>query len=241
MHGALARRAVLAVCLAVVSATSPIWAQGSDTREAEYLALRANLFHQTTLRADPDAAHAIATVLARIRRDHPDLSQIRASPPPQTMLLVVLTQPVPACLGSRPQPGQQPPALTEPAELVAATRRLGGMVSCSGAHLMPMVIAAFPELLHVPSLITVLRPLPSVRSVEENVEIGGSSLLQVDQEGQRWRVVMGSGWGDCLSGCINWRLAFFIASPDGTITRVADWRREHGRESGQQPWPVMRW
>jgi len=217
-------------------------APGSETAEAQYVALQADLFDGQGLTALPDSVNAIERMLREIRSQFPVVANMRI--PSQwtanTSLIVGFRPAFRAqvdrfCAAWEGYARARTEALGIPA-MDALTRQFGGgyEITCRnrGLSLGPYAVANFPRLLHVPSLARLYRGAAGVTSADDNrMILGGVMPVAVTREGAQWQVTFGRGSGDCPAGCIFREYHHFLVAPDSTIQYLG------AEQQGQTPVP----
>ena len=221
----------IAFSLLLFPARSP--SQGSpaptpETREAQYVALQADLFDAQTLAALPDPVSRIARMLREIRSQFPAVANLRipAQMTARTSVIIGLQPALRQQLDSRcvgwSGYAQARSATLEIPEMDAVTQKFGGAyeITCRsrGISLGSYVVVNFPRLLHVPSLVRLYRAAAGVTSAENNhVVLGGVMPVSAKQQDGQWRVTFGLGAGDCPAGCTYREYHHFLVAPDSTI------------------------
>ena len=214
-----------------------------ETREAQYVALQADLFDEPSLAALPDPVTLIARMLQEIRSQFPTVANLRI-PTALTARTSVILGLQPAfrqkldsrCVGWSGY-AQARSATIEIPEIDAITQRFGGAyeITCQsrGVSLGAYVVVNFSRLLHIPTLAQLYRAAAGVTSAENNhVVLGGVMPVSVKQEDGQWRVTFGLGAGDCPAGCTYREYHHFLVAPDSTIQYLGP---EH---QGELPAPV---
>lgn len=236
----------IAVTLLLFAPASPAQqapAQPPETREAQYVALQADLFDEQTLTALPDPVSQIARILREIRSQFPSFGNLRV--PTQLAArtsLILGLQPAfrqkadSRCIGWSGY-SQARSATIEIPEIDAITQRFGGAyeITCQsrGVSLGSYVVVNFPRLLHLPSLTRLYRTAAGVTSAENNHVIpGGVMPVSVKQEVGQWRVTFGLGAGDCPAGCTYREYHHFLVASDSTIQYLGP------EQQGELPAPV---
>lgn len=237
----------IAVFLLLFAAKSPAQqaaAPTPETREAQYVALQADLFDEQTLTALPDPVTRIARMLHDIRSQYPAFADLRI-PRQLTARTSVILGLEPAfrqklnsrCTGWSGYAQARSATLGIP-EIDAVTKRFGGAyeITCQsrGASLGSYVVVNFSRLLYVPSLVQLYRTVAGVASAGNNQVVpGGVTPVTVKQEDGQWRVTLGLGTGDCPAGCTYREYHHFLVSADSTIQYLGP------EQQGQFPAPVV--
>ena len=223
------------------SADSPF--QTSETREAQYVVLQADLFDEQNLTAPPDPVSQIARMLQEIRSQFPAVENLRVPTQLTTRTSVIIgMQPAfrqkvdSRCVGWSGY-SQARSATIEIPEIDAITERFGGAyeITCRsrGVSLGSDVVVNFSRLLHLPTLARLYRAAAGVTSAGNNhVVPGGVMPVSVKQEDGQWRVTFGLGAGDCPAGCTYRQYHHFLVAPGSTVQYLGP---EH---QGALPAPV---
>jgi len=218
-------------------------ARTPETREAQFVALQADLFDEQSLTALPDSVSRIARMLQEIRTQFPTVEHLRvpSSLTSRTSLIIglqpALRQKVDSRCGGWSGYSQARSAKIEIPEIDAVTQKFGGAyeITCRsrGVSLGSYVVVNFSRLLHLPTLARLYRAAAGVISAENNhVVPGGVMPVSVKQEDGQWRVTLGLGAGDCPAGCTYREYHHFLVAPDSTIQYLGP------EKQGELPAPV---
>ena len=161
-----------------------------------------------------DLAREIAPVLSQIRDAHPTVADVAVRPPYAFgELLLTLEQGLFEVVSSLLEDQTGSVVLrTGYVEFDALNEQLGLSVVVKIFRRFRAVIFYFNEYLNVPAAATAYETIEGIESAEPNAYLGdGSDIDAVNSEGC-WYVVARRAWGDCLSGCINAELYFFIVN-----------------------------
>ncbi len=221
----LAFALLLLPTLALAQGTTP---QTPESREAQYVALQADLYDTQSLAALPEPVSDIERMLREIRSQFPLVAELRV--PAQLTAgtsLIVGLQPafrpqVDRLCASWSGYARARSATIEIAALDALTRQFGGgyEITCQsrGLSFGSYVVVNFSRLLHVPSLARLFRAVAGVTSADSNrVALGGVMPVAVKRDGAQWRVTFGHGAGDCPAGCTYREYHRFLVAADFTI------------------------
>jgi hypothetical protein len=221
----------IAFCFLLFPAESPAQHTSAETpeaREAQFVALQADLFDEQSLTALPDPVSRIARMLQEIRTQFPSFANLRipAQLAARTSVIVGLQPAFRQKLDSRcvgwSGYSQARSATLEIPQIDAITQRFGGAyeITCQnrGVSLGSYAVVNFSRPLHVPSLVRLYRAAAGVVSAENNRVIpGGVMPVSVKQEEGQWRVTLGLGAGDCPAGCTYREYHHFLVAPDSTV------------------------
>jgi hypothetical protein len=241
---------LLALLLLLLPPSSQAQANASQTqqipddREAQYVALQADLFDKQSLAALPDAAGQIARMLGDIRTRFPTVADMRipSQIASRTSLIISLEprfrQNVDRLCDAWEGYARARSSAVGIPEVDVLTRKFGGAyeVTCRsrGSSIGPYVVVNFPRLLHAPSLAKLYRQAAGVTSAEnDRVILGGVTPVSVRKEYGDWSVTFGQGAGDCPAGCTYREYHHFLVASDGTIQYLGP------EQQGELPVPAI--